>query len=269
MGIRALREAGIEYRTEYGSKKKRKVTNIRLRWPAIWWADVCNKEGQYLPSCCGNISGIRDELVQALREDGWISTEDLATCFYTLKDHGCDGKLFANDGRGKGPVAHLIRTWNMVKDVAQIRQPKHGLDPRDLKDAIHIVSSGTLQLDFEGLFDNGPDKCPEYTDRVKRATLLARMIPAMHTLYNRLAEKALGDSFEGIAVVSRKHPEEVIQTTNGKLAVFADQAASEEIVKRSERANPKARQTFRLRRVRVTVASGLTFLDTPAEQSAS
>lgn len=271
MGFKALKAAGIPYQTAYGSKERRRVTRVQLRWNKDWWADVANKEGEFLPACCANISGVRDRLISAMREDEWITVDDLATCYYTLKDHdGSWEALFTNEEAvGFGPIAYLIRVWRAVKDVASVRTPERGLDPKDLKDATHIVASGTFQLDWEGLFDNGPDKCPQYKDRVARALLLARMIPAMHTLYHRLVEKALGDTFEGVAIVSFKRPNEVLKLGDQHLAIFSDQAAAEKVIKDAEEATPNVRKNIKMRPVRVTIADGLTFLDVAAEQPAA
>lgn len=60
------------------------------------WVGLLDKEGAWLPICCGSISAARDVLTTCLRESGRFRRSDAITIICEIADHdGADGGLHA------------------------------------------------------------------------------------------------------------------------------------------------------------------------------
>ncbi len=60
------------------------------------WVGLLDKEGPWLPYCCGSISTARDVLADCLRQSGRFDKRDAVTIICEIADHdGADGGLHA------------------------------------------------------------------------------------------------------------------------------------------------------------------------------
>lgn len=257
MSIEALEEVEIDYRLS--SRDESKVSLVRLEWTPSWWYDIANMEEGSLPSCCSNISRVRDILVHALRMNGWIECRALFECISLIGGHGWDEVLAEGytDFNIDDPIVDLIRIWRRVEDVAEIHPPEESLDPNNLDHAIRIFSNSMRKLDWDQLFELFEPKTCSFSDRVGRAILLAKALPAMKTIHDRLREKDFG-SVVGHAAVFEDRPDELISTTLGP-AIFENEADLGEAVARWMKSDPGLR--ILSRPVSINLDHGLRFLD--------
>lgn len=81
---------------------------VRLSFEPEVWVDLLNAGGQWLPSCCADISAVRDILGQALRQNSWIDTQDLKRSVDLLNGHSQIDE--------SNPLHYLMIIWDKVKD---------------------------------------------------------------------------------------------------------------------------------------------------------
>jgi hypothetical protein len=126
---------GIVIIATYDAKPK--IGSVQLKFSDDIWADLMNRHGQHLGQCCANISRIRDLLQDALRDDGFINTDDLWEIAHLAKDHG-----FIKD---KSPIGTIISLWETIKkDVGKLPHSSSS-DLENPQDALNtLCKSGRI-----------------------------------------------------------------------------------------------------------------------------
>lgn len=233
------------------SDDQNRVESVFLPLTGDQWADLASREGKYLGVCCGSISMIRDELVSALRNGGWIPVDRLREIVRAATEH--DG-LFPKKGQNKtrNPWATIARVWAAVEPYAAPEPGQDALNPNSPAEAMAVISSLALQNVVDGVFEPTP----------KHATSclhLARFAPAIKTLYARLAELWPGD-FVGVALVRVESPDRIISTYGGP-AMYPQPEDAEDTLAWWERSDPDIRNKVMFRPVLVTLERGLEFTD--------
>ncbi len=163
------------------------IKDIKLPFSPEVWVDLCNSEGEYLPMCCANISSIRDMLMGALREGGYMSCADLSECARLAEEHGWEHEVEEYDA-----VSEIIKLWTFVEPFAEVRVQSTGIDPNDPKDACRLVSRCSYGFIYDCLFDRNSVEGEAEFKRC-RIDALRKIIPAIGVLYRRIEELNPGE----------------------------------------------------------------------------
>ncbi len=159
----------------YGS-----LFDIKLDFTPEEWVDLINTEGEYLPICCANISRVRDIIVNAARHEHLVSAEELREAYVLLKDHGCET---IDD---EHPLDYLMKLWESVKDDVE-KRPLVAKDINDPMEAIDVLFQASGSIAVDDLFRKSSED-QRYNSLLLRNLELARLIPAIRTLYAKIEE---------------------------------------------------------------------------------
>ena len=249
--LKALaQKLGVEIRPKWD--KPDIVDQVRFKFSQRTWSDLCNKEGELLPSCCANISAIRDEFVSALREDGWLHDEQLATIVVNTSGH-------KDDFKGKHPVAQVVAAYKALESHLRLSGPSD-VDPNDVRDMACQVWFGKVwqwcaEYTNNSMFDNwGLDVC----DRAAHNRALFQILPVLKCL----SEKAASVGFppvEGYAIV-RIATGRVYEMRRG-FAIFETQKEAEDVLGRWVKTDGLDPKDAEIRAARVSFEKGIEFLD--------
>lgn len=271
----------IKYQTVYGTDC---INQVRIPWSREQWYGVTAKEGGYLGVCCGNISSIRDRVMSWLREDGWARLEDIHEVIVLLKSH--DGfenlwdaeELEASYARGN-PWAILVTIWNIVEaefteQVCPESQDRPPVPPKvvkegdsraysELEDALFILSRGFTGLSHHLFF--GRQESDKITPvQVTLEMTLARLLPALKVVSERITALSIGTLTDILAVTYRDKPDSPVEMRGG-LAIFRDAVEAKDSMKHwiNARTRDKFEWTkfFMVRRANVSLDKGLELLE--------
>lgn len=67
---------------------KPEIYEVCLDFTDTEWVDLCQAESELLPSCCSEISAMRDILVSSLRNGKVMSMRDLVKFYRLAENHG-------------------------------------------------------------------------------------------------------------------------------------------------------------------------------------
>lgn len=270
---------GVRYHMEYGPARARFVNNVCIPWTPAQWVGILHREGQWLGTCCGTISAIRDNLMQLLADGGWVSMRNLSEIIELMKTH--DGFMewfeagFTPDADTlTNPLYMLVRVWDVVKDrrwASWMDVPAKRNPERRRETAAHTLEVALRMYGYVQMFHSSgdhPDKeaqrRAEFRHQRDVQITLSRVVPALREFTESLKWKMLMP-IEGVAIV-RRDDREVVLDTRGGPAIYPDEAEANETIKfwctndqsRDEPA-PKP-EDFELRPVTVSMNTGVEFV---------
>lgn len=230
------------------------IHSVGLSFTPEQWVGLLDKEGEYLPACCGNISRVRDILFSVMRESGLIEVEELGEAAQLIVGHDCvDGQDDDDD-----PLKTIVNLWHEVEDYVELDPYIRGLDPNDPMDAAKIVYNSCQYLNFEMFCagKTGDEEKDKYCVQKYRMQTLLKMLPALKTLHERVTEIVDG-SLEGFAVCQDG---EVIDGRVSGWLIFGEEdeakKTSDDLNKHSKKDNPTT-----VRPVICSLEKGLEFKD--------
>lgn len=298
-----------EWRGKPGEGRKSYPINVfssvKLPLKPKEWLALCMNEGSaYVGGCCGTMGHLQDRLNHIFRQgSGWVDIrelEEIAEIRFSHDDEDGQGKLFKklprklesevrataktmkNLKRGHimDPWHVMAVVWHITKDFYSPKAPSSfGEHIPEKERAISILRDSFTRLDLERLFEsmdeNSSVKHPpevEVQRKAGRAILLAKMLPALKTLNDRIHELDLGN-IEGFALVREAGSDDVMhngygyciyETSEGvdKMLKLWQQQADEY---QGEDSHEKERLLqdvgkISVRKVRVSTEKGLEFL---------
>lgn len=163
-----------------------KIASVKLPFNKAEWGDLLNTEGEHLPSCCANISRIRDILQSALRQDGYCDVEELWEATMLAKGHDFSKK-------GDDPIARMMKLWDVVKDDARTTRNigDAGNINEDPKEALEQLYKCSGIIVWNELFDNsGPDQ--QFANDANSERALATLVSCVRTLFFKMKELSVG-----------------------------------------------------------------------------
>jgi hypothetical protein len=240
------RQKGIEINPDHNQLGK--ISSVKLPFTNEEWADLLNKEGQYLGACCADISRIRDILQGACREDHFIEVEDLHEAVYLAKHHG----FTISDE----PIGRMIALWGKIKDDARVRSEGTSVKKDDPKDALELLYKSSGAICWDDLYSKeGQSKDVAFDRHMNRNYALATIQTAVRTLFFKLKELDPGP-IEGYGII--REDDEVANTSRG-LAVFRTGSTAKEVCDRWNK--PKDRKhTYIVKKVRISMERGYEVL---------
>jgi hypothetical protein len=184
-------DLGIENEQDY--HRTDKISEVKLPFTNEEWGDLLNKEGEYLPSCCAQISAIRSMLQSALREGGWIRMKDLSAIASAAINHG--------DFEDGSPIFRLIELWNAIKPDARTEPEDASANLDDPKEAMETLIDRCQYYIFEsyGRLRNGLSEQQLFNKRAHDECMLATIMVCVRTLHEKLTDLSLG-TFDGYGV---------------------------------------------------------------------
>ena len=251
--------------------KEGKVEGVELPLTPAEWCQCCMREGDhYLGGCCGNLSQAQDLLSSMFRDGGTADAWDLYRWYSLVRAH--DGYNEADlptpsATATEDPVTRILAVCEEINAegpsggwvLHKMNRPRP-VDVTDLDTAIRVIAQNTWALNYGGMFKGeGPDEDNKH--RVQTIVNLAKTIPALRTLFDKLHEKDLGP-LDGFGLFSDKTGE--IMDTWAGLAIYPSvEACHETATLWAEVAGEDDEDigTFTIRRVQVTVEEGLTVIE--------
>ncbi len=216
--FQTLEEMGIEHHSLDSKNQGKLIYKIRLPWTVGEKVDIISIEGELFPACCANISDARDIFIDALRQDGWISLEDLdKACQYIIN---CIGTEFAFDEGDEEsylsePIQKIFRIQKLTKEVSEYPAKLHSYKNNNAEDAISNVSRMSHFLWMQDFFGNTDN---EDYKKLCKIWGRARLFPALRLLMDNLEKNE--EVLNGLIIL---HPNGEIVETLGGPAIYPDQ----------------------------------------------
>lgn len=211
-------DMGIFVNFEFNSSE---INSVFLDFTSEEWADLLNKEGEFLGECCSKVSRIRDILGMSLRNNGEIEVEDLWEAVQLIESHDdCD------DLKENNPLKRLQELWTKIEKYAVIKTRGIFCDPNNPEDALKILYSCSGIISWKNLYSQMNDE-QEYKKKVSINFAISQMWPALKTLYEKLTDVG----FEPIRGWAVCHGEEVLDSRIG-YCIFQNFEMAEKILNR-------------------------------------
>ena len=244
--VQKWKDQGIEVNASFDDEPR--VASVHLPFTPAEWADLLNASGTLLPSCCANISAMRDILNDAMRNDGDIRVSE----FETLAHYGNQHEGFEDANH---PIRRAINIWEKVKDEAQKQHGVIKMKPDDPKDALHMLYFAAAAVTSDDLYSKDHDSSDTATCRsAGRLQTLFGIKGAVSTLYRKLQELDTGPVY-GHALVYKG---EIITHQLG-LWVVSDPKYAEKLRDDFNKGHELEEQVV-IRKVRVTLEKGVEYV---------
>jgi hypothetical protein len=249
-------QKGYEVTADYHQAGK--ISNVKLKFTPEEWADLLNKEGEYLGVCCANISRVRDILMDAIREDGEVRATDLEEAAELIKGHGCEH--YEEDH----PLSRLVALYETLKD--HLHEGHHLFhnsfnpdDPDEALKAFATYASAYSDYSFQmRMGGDDADPARKFHDCVNREKALIDIASVLHTLVTKLRSLSIGLFGYGLIDEEGK-----VAYSRSGLAVYKDEAFAKELCERwnreeegSER-RKRGRKKYTVRPVYVSMDRGV------------
>lgn len=243
-----------------------KIASVELPFTPEEWADLLNKEGEYLGACCADISRIRDILQAACREDYFIEVEDLYEAAFLARHH--DGGEERDYTKDTDPIARMIVLWDKVKDDARSRSKGRSVNLEDPKDALDVLFQCAGNITWNEIRFNQKTEDDKF-DCIKNCNrTLFTMVPAVRTLFFKMKELykgavegyglvrqdgEIGESRSGVAVYrTKKLADELCEQWN---------KTEEEEIRHTKSLKKRTPNVYTVKKVRVSMEKGVEIID--------
>lgn len=281
--IPELDAMGVRYSMEYGPARSRFIRIFQIPWTPAQWVGVVHREGQWLGVCCGTISAIRDRIMSALADGGWVTPRDLEGIIELLKSHDGFEEWFAEGFTPDGdtltnPLYMLARVWEVVKtrrwaswmDVPAKKNPNRRLEnaAHNLEESLRMYgfvqmyhSSGDHPESLDGL-DKEAQRKAEFLHHRDVNLTLSRVLPALREFTDTLKWKVLLP-IQGFGIV-RKSDREVVLDTRGGPAIYLDEAEAQRVIGfwcTNDQDNAPKPEDFEIRALEVSMEHGIKFVE--------
>lgn len=256
-------------------EKNALINKITLPFDEIDWCRLCMREGDdYIGGCCGSMAFVQDLMNGVFRDSGDMDSQSLRLIGEAMiSHHGVSPEWSFDKPPTVMPTPEefgLLRTWDrlaviwyIVRGHLQLEEPtlkrKSENDDGTLRHAIKAVANGAHGLDNHYLFqviDHDPNPARETQKKATMSLTLARLLPALRTVLDRIYELDPGP-FEGIAIVD---PDNEVVTNGFGPCVYDKQESAEGDLASMVAHNKRYEDLLNLRPVRVSVAKGIEFL---------
>lgn len=217
-----------------------KISSVRLKFNNKEWADLLNAEGDCLPSCCANISRVRDIFESALRNDKYCDVDQMFEAVMLLKGH---------HEITEGPLFRFIKLWERIEPDARTERGEMTLDLNDPRDACRALSHAS-NVDFYYLMfhdDEDPDRHTHC--KANKEQSLSLLLAAVRTLYHRLGELSEAP-VEGYGIFQGSE----IASSNTGIAIYDTKDFAEKI---AARWNKEDHEKYEVKKARVTLEKGV------------
>lgn len=231
------------------------ISSVKLNLPSDEWVDLLNRDGENLPSCCADISRIRDLLTNACQNEHIIETNDLWEIYVLAKNHGF---------KKSGPIGKIMKLWEQVKNDASTFKSHHRkIDLNDPKDAIKALASACDLFEWEGMMEarNRSDDV-KFQNKVNKNKDLALIAAAVNTLFYKLKDLDIGP-VEGFGIVG----EEGVEQSYSGLSIFRTQEIANMVCEKWNKElkdnlpKNKSLKLFTVKKCRVSMSHGVEILE--------
>lgn len=232
------KRTGLDVKFDLDGKQ---VESVKVNLKAEVWLDLLDPEGQYLPYCCANVSRIRDILVDVARNGRYADGDQLFEIYTLIKSH--------NHGQLNAALAHLVDLWDQIKgDIDRDSLRVSPINPATPEGAVHILSDALPLVNWNLHFTKSTDDDRRVAVRSLLNLELLKIIPAIHTLYNKVQQLDPGP-IDGYAVCNEN---EICSTAAGYAIFFSEQLADDFV---------RAIGKHSVRPVTVSLKDGVVFND--------
>lgn len=244
-------ELGVEIRAPY--KKPTKVDDVRFKFSKEVWADLANAEGSLLGRCCANVSAIRDELMGAMREDGWMSAEDIQTIVFCMPGHDyADGH----------PVAAVKKAYDRLLPYLDLEGRSTRTcdlgNPRDVCSTVYFGKTWEFCAKYVSA-SIYTDWGNSVHDRAAQNRMIFQTVPIIKALHDKAIEAGF-PPVEGYALLDKAG--DIYETTRS-LAIYGTREEADKVVGDWVKTKQAKKRDVRVAPVRVSMEKGVEVLDAP------
>lgn len=215
---KVIEAGGVSFKVQ---EREGVIEHLELPFSAVQWVDLANREGQWLPACCGNISHARELLMSCLHNNKRIGAHAFRDLVLTIIEHddglaGLDAKTLEEWEAAairwaladpESPLLVIGHIWFAVRDrLAEDRDEIVRVDLDSASEALGALHWGSAAIRWAL-----GEASQEETSACKAAEItlaIARLAPALHTLRDRL-ETLAPPPFEGF-ILLHKDTEEIV-----------------------------------------------------------
>lgn len=253
------------------------------------WCNLLMADGEdYVGGCCATMSNLQDLIESVFRfNSGWISCTQLEEISLIIIGHGdFDGKVrwgrlsddqvieltneWQNSEGGEfSSWDRIALCWHLVRDNYGPEVPKaYHASISEVDKAVSLLREGLTILSWDHLRDKSIAD-PQWAGN--HLITLARIVPALKTLYECVEELSPGD-FEGVALFDKQigsQGVEAIASNRMGLCIFQHREDAETMMNlwrkqdaeyKEERKDPPIDERIEIRPIRVSMSKGLELI---------
>lgn len=260
------------------SVKRKKFQNVKLPFTPEEWVSLVSKDGHfYIGGCCGSSSATQDIICDLFRfESGWVG-RNLARIAEQVIVHDGDTSLFdefpnlseiiddasvLGPGEVRDPWVFMAVVWHLTKHHMSTVEVPHSSGDHipPIRKALRILERVSSAIGWEHLFEKGTLEGPDSQRRAARSLALARLVPALSFVLERVDQLDLGE-VNGFALIDHELGPNAIAKNGWGLCIYESLEEIEKLLAAYKDQN-KDQKRFSTRPVRVNRREGLVFTDT-------
>lgn len=288
LDLKALAQTSIDIAYEFlwegeGSDRTsrpdfNKVRCVQLGLSAQEWCDLAMRDGpHYIGGCCGTTSGLQDVINAIFRDSGYADANAMWDIGQYTKAHP-DGfeadftvrwkqKRFDKacaDWAKLDPWKKIAVAWQAVRDkvhhsINEVpivpKEPRPDLDEKRTIDELY----GAIRFSRFSIFrwKDADDKWKQ--DHAQDVKIMAQLFLGAKALIRELEGNFT--EFNGFAIVEKDRPGVVVHNGLG-ICVYSEREGAEETIAEWAEDNKEEANLVAIRPVKISIQSGLEFLDT-------
>ena len=206
-----------------------KIRSLLPPWTPAQWFAVIHREGEWLGTCCGQISAARDILISAIPDGGWIDSRPFMELLGTLSSHDGFEDLLSNpqvyvEKSPNDPLGQLGLVWPHVRErLADREPPPVSNGPLTVREAWSTLSRISTAMWYVSAFSRDDNPEAAASDKLFCDMCISRVLPALSVLWKDLPNYFANGPITALAAVRDESPEEILNLRRGP-AIFKDVA---------------------------------------------
>lgn len=296
----ALEKLGVEYGLEYeyrgevGPERKSYdlplFTSVTPPFTPEMWVSIARNTGEhYIGGCCGSSSAMQDLVCSWFRmANEGVRIRELAELAASQVEHDGEESPFheikdlmekiehLSDKERSDPWWMFALLWHITKDHFSMEKPRATVDRLSpLEKSLSIVERTCRAISWARIFerknDDGTPEAPTSQEKAERSLMLARFLPAVKTLWEKVGDLYLGP-VNGFAILESAKGTKAIAENGRGYCIFETEAdvnalfdiwdEQDSHYEEQRERRPPSRERFSVRPVRVTLEEGIVFTDT-------
>lgn len=227
------------------------ITSINFNIKPDDYINICDSDGELLPTCCSEISSIRDSFIDSLRDGCFIDIKNIHNIYLNALNHNFDQNH---------PISNVCRIYKELENLCNLKNIYiNTIDVCDINDITfdlainHVLEFLQDYLNYDSYSDEKPKRvCANFNLSLKRS------LPYIKILYEKIRELNSG-SVECYALVDSSN-NEFYKTYHCNL-LLNDTFEQAQATQKHLMDISKEEKKIKIQKIRISFEKGIEFLN--------